>query len=885
MSKRRSSRKVNLLEDNSTILSNYLAPALFSETNLPQVRVSSIRPNGLKVYHPPEDVEIVLSLYGLGKVTFRHDYEHGGVIPVLGSIRIPSTKSYLRTTAVLDDRILTTYNLKMKGSPPIPHNLERYIEYLRGNLKEKTKDSSLIMRGVYYLRPLKISIPHFYYHDGKGANVYLHWKLWRGSLTITSKIYFPKSKSLYGREIAFLDSKTTAYPLIFTHFIGEYPSSSSDALAKLQEVLVDGPLKLVYRTVDVLKGVYSYDIHYNVKEIDHQRLQIIQVNKEDELVAPKDVRGWRCHYSTSKVLFRRINTKYIPCILCYDIEETNALKVKFRELKEFKDFIDFAYSNDFYRKTVHDVILNFYLHILSGDLRLKELFPKNLLEILKTSLTWKELFSKKILIEDIWKRNITKEVLEFFREALEELNELCKDSVQKLRVKLFLSLVGRSTYIYGDLIKVKRDEIDKIFKKILDDYKNLHNIEFILERALLHSFSHYLLSMFIKESGSNDIAIQEAFPSAIGVTSQTYYNMHDLFTDIAIYEASSGGLGLISSVLENLSNKIDLFINDLLVKPGECLIGTPEDLIYHYLLLSSSYNSLEKALESLNIIVTKDEFYEAQKLLKSLLKEASSLSTHMGMKVDHLRILHEVIKARKSFEDTYKRTPTVNEMTLWLIKGLNNYQSIRNVVLTLSANAFTNYWLKALKNRYKEGVNAITRYFNELISKYGNERGTITIDSIDKDKVRLRLLLRYLIHDVMEFLDKGHSLLSEVYEKLSGDEKKAFSKAIIYLLQQLRGFITSLFYRLYLLTCYPACGWCLLNTKGCSITQTSEAQILFLNRRLLKIFFSYLARQLKGNIAVFDEQDQVPSDYEVICAAKIGERALKYCIRVSDHES
>ncbi|MEM2704319.1 MAG: hypothetical protein QXR45_14300 [Candidatus Bathyarchaeia archaeon] len=221
-------------------------------------------------------------------------------------------------------------------------------------------------------------------------------------------------------------------------------------------------------------------------------------------------------------------------------------------------------------------------------------------------------------------------------------------------------------------------------------------------------------------------------------------------------------------------------------------------------------------------------------------------------------------------------------MTLWIFKNLNNYRLIREIILALSTDAFINYWLKSLRNKYKEGIEAINRYFMNILGK----QVKVTSDDLSKDRIGLRLLLDHLINDVIKFLDTGNSALSEVYSKLHKQEKTAFSGAISYLLQQLRSLVVSAFYRLYLLTCSPACGWCLLNVKGCSITQTPEVQIFFLNRRLLKLFFSFLARQLegsRGNVSTFREQ--VPDSYKKVCEVKIGGDTLKYCIKVLSHET
>jgi hypothetical protein len=291
-----------------------------------------------------------------------------------------------------------------------------------------------------------------------------------------------------------------------------------------------------------------------------------------------------------------------------------------------------------------------------------------------------------------------------------------------------------------------------------------------------------------------------------------------------IFELSDGGLGVVKSFMENAERDPQGALYSFIRAFGHCIIGVPEDLIYYAFLKAKALREkssferdfekyLDQAIDELGVLVLREEREEAKKLFFNIAQE------HGGKGLEYLM---EVLDARFDFENEFLRTPTPEELTLYIMQYIDSLSSVKE------------YLIKALKAycerpSFKQQFDNIKREY--IIFRQVSENNWI--ESFLND-----------ISNLLKLNKESEILIKFIYSASNKDEREERREFVRRLAEEIFNIILSSFSRYFLLTCNSACGWCYVNTRSCEEVQDPLLQVHTLNRKLLNLYVAWIIRRL-----------------------------------------
>jgi hypothetical protein len=618
--------------------------------------------------------------------------------------------------------------------------------------------------------------------------------------------YAPRGRYIYRfpleeplRNVWQITSKTIAYPRLGAAFSYETSNKWCDELLGLI---------LNYRQLThVIKYMYGEDIRIHYRYLSSASLSDLKNNT---------LRVKRGIIEETR-LFENDNT---PCILGYEVKGTWGLEIETYPWdlldKRLKKFIDnFVDCNDnpesclqeplkFYTtSTVCQTLVNMLLYVLTKDLYTCLSTTQNnsfqyLAELAEVALLYSELQLN---------RSICEVLAMPIDEALERLKVRLRGAFEELKRAYdresrcynmgLLVLVAifkgqRARELLRRVSNVDDTSIDDYINIVIKRFKDL--IEKLSGRQYEDEKEHYwnlgVLKYVFIHTLNHHILKNVALSSRLTPEYlKEGLNVYGGGASALVYENVSGGIRAIEQALRawGFLNRKEVImdqekIEKLLLQLGECSLGSAEDLLYLEYIMP-------KKPESIGLIYTPWELEEYYKVKFNFKEEVSKLSEFWDL--DPIKLEENIVELLKHTDIKLAR--------------FSNYEQLISFYL---------------KNIGMWGV------LDELIKKAATASFEARKLSIDIDS-----LLRKLKASLM-----GFECIEEKDERV-----EEIMKQIRILLNTVR----PIFLRLIPRSCNPSCAMCYFNRTSC-IYGDPYTQIYMLNRRLLKLYASYIVEAMKN---------------------------------------
>jgi hypothetical protein len=782
---------VDLLEhiSESGVLKKYIPSKLFAETSLPEVCIKAERE---RCEH--EDTENAIASCVPGRVTFRWG-RSGYIIP-------------LRTDNVYGVYVDITNRISGSNLEGAEGIVDQIPDEWRHYIHKRTK----------IVRPLTINV---YRYSNNNKEI-----IWR--IKIGHPLEMHRIKSIK-KKVFIVDKSTTAYPIVKNVPIGALPSGEHEIneyspFVKFTNLSERNVLRFVYSVMfrgvtRVVESPPSYLPKLNeVSERAKARVDVTHVG----IPASVGVSG-----GTPE-----------PLLYGYNIKNTNILKInlpeyveefidKFlREVKDClqsKDYENISLRQRFICILFNDILYNISLNtLISNPSLINKLRKPYFSDILEYYLTFSQIF---LILKLFNGENLEKLLQNFKNEIRQAISDGISldskgakgDKVFLLKfVKKLLKITPRR--IVKENNAIKGNDVVNCCNSILEKYINHDNIKGILKFIILHTISHGLIrNSLIEVGGVGGHLLQEG-----GLMSPWKYSQPGF--EAYIFELSDGGLGVVRSFMENAERDPQGALYGFIRTFGHCIIGVPEDLIYYAFLKAKALREkslfkrdfekyLDQAIDELGVLVLREEREEAKKLFFSIAQEYEGKG---------LEYLMEVLDARFDFENEFLRTPTPEELTLYIMQRIDRLSSVKE------------YLIKALKAycerpSFKQQFDSVKRKY--MISRLVSENDWI--ESFLND-----------ISNLLKLNKESEILIKFIYNASDKNEREERREFVHRLAEEIFNIILSSFSRYFLLTCNSACGWCYVNTRSCEEVQDSLLQVHTLNRKLLNLYVAWIIRRL-----------------------------------------
>jgi len=792
---------------NFRFLDRYIPGTLFIETNLPSIKIyepkvpdKSLKDKGRAVV---EDVALALAVYLPGKPSFRHWADQGMLLPISSKI---GKQHYANVGENYE------FDIVLIDEDTLRSNLPEEYEYFL------TKYSpTLSIPQTYRLLSLT---PYAFYRKSRECKG-LYWIVLHSTHSTVPLSNLQKYLKLKFREqnevlLRFLRKESISYgrfssvPFNFNPVLDGL-SSTINKLLKEVFGLQYNPLE--HGTLNVFRYIYAFDYNMCFYFLSVQDKECLKYLLNNSCVCEDDIEK---RYTCAKILSMRQNYRGVkvfsfndtetvsPLVYGYVVEKTKYLKLEmeylinlflddlFEKLNEVKDITSLSFD-EFYRiVSTNHALVNVLKHVIANDLSLSMMFSNcyGFSSLLDSALTYNDLYSFEKIVDII---NENERLAEEIVAILKMYNEQLYLDPKAYIIGLILhgERIERCKEIHGDKLK---ERINTIFSDEESKRK-------IIYSTIVHTLNHHLISLISSISGISSEYLSEIY--------DLNPKMHP---QIFIYENMSGGIEAIETALDLWSKSQEEMIEGFLLKLGECLIGTPEDLLYFvhkkYGPVNIDKNKVLTIIKELGIIITPEELEETRRLYNVFIEEAKLLSSVFRDYKDECSyedIVKEIVDARYSVESSFKRFVEPSEILIYIFKNLEKYPCIK-ALLVSTARRF----LEAKKDiRDKLTIYYSITNARLLAEKIIDELHLILADVGEASKLRLINILK----------SKETRILIEMFRVFDSTLRK-----------------------LYLKSCNNVCGLCYLNSKFCGRYGAPWIQEKTLNRRLLKIFGSWLLR-------------------------------------------
>jgi len=873
-----SSSYIDVLNNSDKVYLSELIPSvLFSETNLPEVKIverSIIRGKFLEGFEQPS---LALTQYSLSKVTFRLNDSLGDIFVLNKLYYIKNgNKVYLNYAAKISKEDL--YEAYPLENVAYPRNLSNFLKYAKYLLGDDYKYININDLEVKPYRPLKLYVKpfHLYWSREIEDTVREKWNippdeeiphdLKKYHWTLHRKSLMPYSYLLTSRKfniITLLDEKTKSYPMID---ISGTPSEEGKIFLYIENIKKLLGVSLFKRILlkEIYKSIYAYDVYYVLR-------------KYKTGFPPKRLKTE--YRPCVKILFAEEkieeNRKNItPILLAYNIENTNALKFTYSLIKDFNTWItrnlrdfnnNYEYYKNFIQLTIVDNIIKFLKFILISDLRLKYIYSPNFKYLLDLAISYNDIVLNnslgKIIVKELKHNdfdlqkcrlnNINYILKEIIHDFILRYNDSTRE--EKFKIDLFINMLF-SRYVKSlkrilkqiDSSHTNNQESSEVLDRINDELKYL-TFSNAINYILVHSLIHHFISYVITRSGAADDQIQGCMRNPLNVDPSIF---EDFLQEAYLYEESSGGLGIIDSAFADINTysnalKIDSIfelIHSFIINLGDCTIGVPEYILrvtYYYANrkcinknISDFLKAINKSIKALNIIITYDELNQTYSLFNSLISELELFAE--GNETRAYKIFCDIQKAVKDLIEHIHRTPSIDEVAFWIILNIEDYHALEEIIIDKVARAYMGYYRnRRIKSGEEEGTveEFLKPYIFETLKRS-------RIDNYEQAKKFIKTFIRDLGNSI-----KCYSILLNLCKN-----NNSLQKAVIFIARVLHNMVKTMFYREFLISCSDACGWCLINSRGCNVSRDVSLQAYILSWRLLKIFSVYLLSQIERGI-------------------------------------
>ncbi len=607
----------------------------------------------------------------------------------------------------------------------------------------------------------------------------------------------------------------------------------------------------IFKNVDVHHFVYAVDVdaklqgRYCDRTIRkcHRRDVAVQINQGQQCLHVPRSRAYRSQFV--KLFVRPLDGNQLNArpvgyeirnsvLLEFDMDDIFRVRERIYTLDKDvgqdvkKVGVDLA--KEYRILSVNTAILNAIRHFLSHDLLLSYFLSK--LQFIKLE----KFVNLAILIHDILQpqasslislllnQNDIKDIARILIDNIIKNGENMLKTTSGILLKHIISTTHHyrvESFKSGIPVKAKQrtacyNNILLRLVKLLDEYEKADSqsgnqsgkwYRTLLLEISRHTYHHHMIKSISTEARVSPDKILEGFIELYRGRAR-----EGMRTLIRIFEREAGGLGFLERVTENMAKDRYTGFRRFILTFGQCLIGTPEDVL-HFLLATRDENlcsvsKLKKviadfAASELNIVLTPEELEESARLLYSICAEAERLIEVLPHKqAGGHNLLHEIHKARYELERRINRFPELDELIVHLLINMRRGSLLRELV----------------KQFLERSLDA-TGYNNSLKQRYGQNYLDEFIDDVK---------------NVLKNNCQGQSR-SVICNSRQG---WSFSDDISHALKALGRIMRGILLRLALLTCNSACGYCYVNAKSCSRYSAPFIQARTLDRRVAKILVS-----------------------------------------------
>jgi len=821
------------------ILKSYIPPALFIETNLPATRVE-IWDDGRVEESDIEETPLVLSMYIPGKPLFRVEDLRGAIIPIKRrSQKVCSVVSdYYEFEELAADQNTITSALRAH----LPDELTYFLDKLGRSLD--AVDIKLID---------KVKPRPFYCvceSDGCRRPRCYHWLSWLdgGMFSILldkGGIDYYLSKRVSSLRIVRKESNAYGRYCILGISRGEDVLNRGE-LSKLKDKLQSLGFSSAELTIasNLVKALYAIDYKVKVsrlKIVDKSQLKgITCIDTSPDGSNMEGVKLIRGDVIAGVKIPCLSYDMFSPALIGYEIRSTVRLSLdnsaflkKFINeiLKDYKKaYEDLPRSCDpderssidvnnlYIALTLNETVIDVIRFYLTSDLFIvSEALNKriDMEKFIDMAFSYIDLHYGDKISDIIYRHSGScKDFVENFVNMLQSFADKLKDedpSVLVLKHILFGIRVGTI---------ISRDRIDEFKHFLANEVKDrLVNVLCsegdwrvnVLRDVLRHTLSHHLMRIISETSGVRIDYLGEIYdvaPAKFG-------------RNIEVFESASGGIGAIETVVNSWLSSDSKLVEDLILRLGECLVGTPEDVVYLALLPKISkgmridFRKFDDSLiNELNILITPEENSEISKVYNALIEEAKRIASLVN--IDYGQLLSEVVRLRCECERTAKRFCTIDEILVFALMNLKRFRGVETLLTTLIQKYLKTYRTSGGENVY------------EVVRKLLN---------IGDDTAKLAQLI------LEELTDMSQGRTTKLYEVYR--EESNYKKWIATLITDIGRLFRASIVKLILKSCEGACSFCYLNTHSCRFS-AAWIQKNVLNRRLSKLYATWLVARHLG---------------------------------------
>lgn len=658
---------IAIKEGKLKLLRHFIPESLFFDTNLPYIKIYERREEGkekrklLEFEHP----EIALSYLVPGRVTYRYD-PYGHLIPARGRVRNGYLYTVLSTSNVVTGRCFSIE--KDKVMEELLYALSRSVKPLP-NVPFCELEEALLEKFRGWDDPREFG---FFGYSSSGRCMYNLEGLIKRELV---------------RRALQVSHRTIAYPRL---------GSAWNTCAQdnpIESTYVQG-LDLRLASMDILRYVYAEDLRV------HARL----LKREGEFLKESDLRSkvgrWVTPIKEVRLLcFKRSGRedRERPSVIGYQIRETKGLRLQVRPsrlsvlkelLEETKGWLkvkDPSKPEVFTAMSVCQAIRNAITYIITEDLHLKSLWSTRHPKISLDTLMQVAL----LLYETSSGRDLCSAFLEEGGEALRALRDTLdsllrdvkrgtsredKDKKKSFNSKLLtiLAVVGGGEDLLRRAASLSERDIDDFVVEVVErinlfgrsptragrsspDEVALN----LLSLVLAHTYAHHILKHVSLRSG----ALGEFLKEGLQLLESPGGNV--VGYELVLFENVAGGIGAFDTAFEYWessegSSKLDR-LEELLLKLGECSIGSSEDLLYY-------------AEETIPVHITPQEREELKKLEKSFRGEVDRFARIWG--VDGNKLATEIIELVRECDKRFSRFTDIDELMICFLERFDPWSAL-----------------------------------------------------------------------------------------------------------------------------------------------------------------------------------------------------------------
>jgi len=658
---------------------------------------------------------------------------------------------------------------------------------LSSHEKEKIREELPFSFKVYlntFGLPWKVD---FYRLGGVNAQPFLwnngyHWMLWLTKEHMMSIVFEKKD----------IENILKRYRIKNIYFLTErstvYPLFNLTVLKSLEKTantLQSIAKRLGFNFIESDVSYYSADIFkylYALNlELEVRAVRSSQYNNSCSLPQLRKVTRFKRKIIGTRILARD-EDMLSPILLGFKIEDTPLLKLT----PDVEEFIEYFLKKGS-QLIIQDSLSGYTKYAIIMDLTINQLLGDigchKLLTNLNHVFSYFDIFCNEPILDIIENGDNLFHYLLWFDEKLSETSKCPADLL------IFKEIIGErlsSCNFLSKIKKINQSIKEKIENRLKEISSQVKEAKFnILMSILNHTFSHHFLKAITFRSSVNSRYLGEIYHSYFTHPNSGKYK------SFYIYEISSGGVGALESVVNTWQTDKQSFIIDVLLQAGSCIIGMPEDLVYNMLLKNyKPPSSIDEArcyviqgLKDVDLLITPEECEEAARLSFSITKEFDMRGWD---------IAKEVAYCRRALEDKIKRTALSHEICINVLKNLSSCKNCKEVL-------------------------------EEIIQRTSEAQGW----NVD-----------------VEILDEIREALFNVENKLVEKIRKG-DKSMRKIVREIGRILEAALLRFVLTSCPTACGWCYINSSGCSESSAPWLQALTLNRRLLKHYATWTLKRVR----------------------------------------